>query len=187
MSAFKWSKVKFDEYGLGVRESKCGRAQIVKLNEPKGSHVSFNEYLPVLDGKILPRYFKLAPAKEAIECVERGDPLPKVGKPSYVQVDARFNDDNPSIHHGKTYTSYDDLKDFFARARASKGQGSANEANPFEALDLDETASLADCKAAYRKLALEFHPDHNPDDKEAEEKFKAVTAAWEQIKALEAA
>lgn len=182
MAAFKWSKVRFDEHGLGTRTSKCGRAQIVKLNEPKNTHVSFNEYVPVLDGKFLPRYFKLTAAKEAIECAERGDPLPKVGKPSYVQVGEQFNDDNPSRHHGQP-NDWGDVKDFFASARARQAKGE----NPYEILGLDETATLEECKRAYRKLALEHHPDHNPDDFDAEEMFKKVTAAWELIEKTEAA
>jgi len=48
-------------------------------------------------------------------------------------------------------------------------------------LGLKKGASKDDAKKAYRKLAHKYHPDKNPDDKESEEKFKEVSAAYEQI------
>jgi len=51
----------------------------------------------------------------------------------------------------------------------------------YEILGVDKTASAADIKAAYRKLALKYHPDRNPDNKEAEEKFKEAAQAYEVL------
>jgi len=48
-------------------------------------------------------------------------------------------------------------------------------------LELSRDASLDDIKKAYRKLALQDHPDRNPGDKEAEERFKASTEAYEVL------
>lgn len=49
--------------------------------------------------------------------------------------------------------------------------------NPYEVLGVAPTASAADIQKAYRKLAKKLHPDLNPGDKEAEDKFKEVAAA----------
>jgi molecular chaperone DnaJ len=45
-------------------------------------------------------------------------------------------------------------------------------------LEIERHANDAEIKAAYRKLALRFHPDRNPGDKEAEERFKAISEAY---------
>ncbi len=48
----------------------------------------------------------------------------------------------------------------------------------YEILGLPRNASSGEIKKAYRRLALEFHPDRNPGDKEAEEKFKEAAEAY---------
>ena len=48
----------------------------------------------------------------------------------------------------------------------------------YKALEIAEDASMADIKKAYRKLALQYHPDHNPDNPQCEEKFKEVSEAY---------
>tara|TARA_R110000868_G_scaffold257374_3_gene514481 strand:+ start:6734 stop:7672 length:939 start_codon:yes stop_codon:yes gene_type:complete len=47
----------------------------------------------------------------------------------------------------------------------------------YKILGVSKTASVKDIKKAYRKLAAQYHPDKNPDDKNAEEKFKEVNEA----------
>lgn len=49
----------------------------------------------------------------------------------------------------------------------------------YEILGIEKNADEATIKKAYRKLALQFHPDKNPDDKAAEEKFKEASEAYE--------
>jgi len=51
----------------------------------------------------------------------------------------------------------------------------------YEVLGVSKTASKDEIKKAYRKLALKYHPDRNPDDKEAEEKFKEAAEAYEVL------
>jgi molecular chaperone DnaJ len=51
----------------------------------------------------------------------------------------------------------------------------------YQILGVTKTASEADIKAAYRKLAMKYHPDRNPDNKEAEEKFKEAAQAYEVL------
>ncbi len=48
-------------------------------------------------------------------------------------------------------------------------------------LDVPRSASEADIKKAYRRLAMKLHPDRNPDDKEAEERFKEAKEAYEVL------
>lgn len=53
--------------------------------------------------------------------------------------------------------------------------------NPYEVLGVSLTASSAEIQSAYRKLAKKLHPDLNPGDKSAEDKFKEVAAAYDLI------
>src|SRR3982751_6391494 len=51
----------------------------------------------------------------------------------------------------------------------------------YKVLDLPRTATEADVKKAYRRLAMKYHPDRNPGDKEAEENFKEAKEAYEVL------
>jgi molecular chaperone DnaJ len=52
----------------------------------------------------------------------------------------------------------------------------------YEVLGVSRGATEDDIKKAYRKLALQYHPDRNPDDKAAEERFKEATEAYEILR-----
>lgn len=51
----------------------------------------------------------------------------------------------------------------------------------YEVLGIDKNASEDEIKKAYRKLAIKYHPDRNPDNKEAEEKFKEAAEAYDVL------
>jgi DnaJ-class molecular chaperone len=52
----------------------------------------------------------------------------------------------------------------------------------YRLLGLRSGASFADIKSSYRKLAQQYHPDINPDDHKAKDKFIALTEAYQMIR-----
>ena len=51
----------------------------------------------------------------------------------------------------------------------------------YETLDVSRSAEAGDIKSAYRKLAMKYHPDRNPGNKQAEDKFKELNEAYEVL------
>ena len=56
-----------------------------------------------------------------------------------------------------------------------------NKRDYYEVLGVDKSASAEEIKKAYRKLAMKYHPDRNPGDKSAEEKFKEANEAYDVL------
>ena len=65
------------------------------------------------------------------------------------------------------------------------GQRSRDELKALEVLDLEVDTSFDEIKAAWRRLAKANHPDVRPNDPEAAERFRAVQAAWDVLRAAE--
>src|ERR1044071_1196532 len=55
----------------------------------------------------------------------------------------------------------------------------------YEILGVTRTATEVELKQAYRRLAVQYHPDKNPGDKEAEEKFKEINEAYQILSQAE--
>ena len=51
----------------------------------------------------------------------------------------------------------------------------------YEILGVERNATKVEIKKAYRKLAMKYHPDKNPGDKEAEEMFKKINEAYQVL------
>src|SRR5271154_4993808 len=59
--------------------------------------------------------------------------------------------------------------------------GEALAQDPYQELGVARTASADEIRRAFRKLAKQYHPDKNPDDKSAEERFKRVSTAFDLL------
>src|SRR4029077_19513324 len=69
-----------------------------------------------------------------------------------------------------------------SRGRGGLGRGAmASRPDYYKTLGVDKKASAEDIKKAYRKLARKYHPDRNPDDKDAEARFKEVSQAHDVL------
>ena len=51
----------------------------------------------------------------------------------------------------------------------------------YKTLGLDSLATMEEIKTAYRALAMKFHPDRNPNNKVAEDKFKEIQTAYDVL------
>ena len=56
----------------------------------------------------------------------------------------------------------------------------------YRILGVSSDASDAQIKRNYRRLARQYHPDRNPNDEAAEERFKSIQTAYEQVGSMEA-
>src|SRR5574344_1155617 len=62
------------------------------------------------------------------------------------------------------------------------GQNKMAKRDYYEVLGVDKSADKDTIKKAYRKVAIKYHPDRNPGNKEAEDKFKEAAEAYEVLR-----
>lgn len=74
-----------------------------------------------------------------------------------------------------------------AWAGPGDGSRSRDEMRALEVLELEADASFDDAKIAWRRLAKANHPDIRPNDVEAADRFRAIQAAWDVLRAAEEA
>ena len=72
-----------------------------------------------------------------------------------------------------------DLRDHDGDARAAWKEETALAKNPYSVLGVATTATDAEIRTAFRALAKKYHPDRNPNDRGAEERFKEISAAFD--------
>jgi len=70
-------------------------------------------------------------------------------------------------------------ENFLYKYQSYIGESMSTSMDYYEILQVSRDASGAEIKKAYRKLAIKYHPDKNPGDKEAEENFKLINEAYE--------
>ena len=63
----------------------------------------------------------------------------------------------------------------------AKSKNMAEKRDYYEVLGVEKNANADEIKKAYRKAAIKYHPDKNPGDKEAEEKFKEAAEAYDVL------
>src|ERR1700760_775393 len=68
-----------------------------------------------------------------------------------------------------------------AAKRGETGEGMAKRCY-YEVLEVERTADDGVLKTAFRKLAMKWHPDRNPGDKDCEHKFKEINEAYDVLK-----
>lgn len=84
------------------------------------------------------------------------------------------NDDGERLTFGQPISHGESTNhDYFERQVVTK--------DPYKILKVNRSASLEEIKAAYRKLITKHHPDRNPGNAKAEEKFKEVQWAWDLL------
>ncbi|CAE8693246.1 unnamed protein product [Polarella glacialis] len=114
-------------------------------------------------------------------CGRLGTAIPK-RQMSQCLLKARPRQASPSVHFTGAAIFSDDISRFHAPVRIlMHAEGETLTKSPWELLGLPESATQAEIKSQYRKLVAKEHPDKNPDDPQAADRFVDIVAAYEQL------
>lgn len=110
-----------------------------------------------------------------LEMYQSGDKLARTGEGSIQASQQQKAENRKKEESNKSNSSENQSSNWNTSGRARVSD------DDYSALGLDKNASDKEIKKKFRELAIKYHPDYNTGDKESEERFKRINAAFERI------
>ena len=136
--------------------------------------------IPYKMGKLNAYASKKTKQKQAAQNEELNDLYDQIRKMEQELNDLKYNQFCDHLKNKNQEKFYSDNKNSYNNAQ-SKPKANDWRLKYLNILGLDSSATAEQIKATYRKLAMRWHPDRNPGNKQAEEKFKEMKQAYEHL------